>query len=131
MVWNAPAIWRSVSCDESRRFFLKDARRVEDPSNDVVDELGFGERLVAALVGNDPQSSSKEPDSKSIQRPQGETRERIERGMGKRELLGSDERVCEGRCFVNGRNDNQVPDTIGDAAVRLVISADMPERAHI
>lgn len=51
--------------------------------------------------------------------------------MGKRELFWSDERVGKGRGFVNGRDDNQVPDTVGDAAVRLVISADMPERAHI
>lgn len=51
--------------------------------------------------------------------------------MGKRELFGSDERVGEVRGFVNGCNDNQVPDTVGGVAVRLVISADMPERAHI
>lgn len=77
VVWNTPAIRRSASCDKREDFFRQHARRVKNPSHDVVDELGFGERLMATLVGNDPQSRSKEADSEAIQRPQSETRKRI------------------------------------------------------
>ena len=33
-------------------------RRVDNPSNGVVDRLGFGKRLVSTLVANDPESGS-------------------------------------------------------------------------
>ena len=37
-----------------------DVRRVEDPTNGVIDQFGLGEGLVATFVGDDPNPGSDE-----------------------------------------------------------------------
>ena len=49
------------------------APRVKEPAYGVVDRLRGGERLVTALVRDDPETGSEETSPKAVQRPDSET----------------------------------------------------------
>ena len=84
---------------------------MEDPANGVVDCLALGERLVTALVGNDPEASRKEADKEGVERPEHEARGGVEVGVGQRDVLWGEERVEEVGELVEAQDDDTVHDT--------------------
>ena len=81
---------------------------MEDPANGVVDCLALGERLVTALVGNDPEASRKEADKEGVERPEHEARGGVEVGVGQRDVLWGEERVEEVGELVDGADDHDI-----------------------
>ena len=79
------------------KFARRDSRRVEDPADGVVDGLALRERLVAALVGDDPEAGAEETDK------EGEYLEGDEVG-GEREPDGEGGRD-------EGENEDELPST--------------------
>ena len=66
---------------------------MEDPSNGVVKRLGLRERLVPALMCNNPETGGSETRRKSVQRPEREAGGGVEPWAREREGLGVDEGV--------------------------------------
>lgn len=91
---------------------------VKDPADGIVDELGLGERLVTAFVGNNPETGHDETVGERIERPEGETSEGIEVRMGKVELLRCDERVEVLGTLADASDEEKVPDTDTDVSVK-------------
>ena len=87
------------------------SRRVEDPSDGVVDRLALRERLVSALVGNNPEARREEADKEGVERPEGEARGGVEVGAGEREVLWGEERVEVAGGGVKATNDDHIHDT--------------------
>ncbi len=85
---------------------------MQDPTDRSVHRLGFGERLVPALVRNDPEAGCEETRPKAIQRPDRETGKGIESGVGQRDGLRIDKGVSFRYQRVEGRNNDQVLDTV-------------------
>lgn len=65
--------------------------RVDDPANNVVVQLGWGEGLVTALVGKDPETSTKETLHEGVEAPKDEA------DWVGGDCLGGDEVVEEGK----------------------------------
>ena len=95
------------------KFAGRDSRRVEDPADGVVDGLALRERLVAALVGDDPEAGAEETDKEGVERPEGEARGGVEVGAGERDVLWGDERVEVAGRGVDGANDDDVHEAGG------------------
>ena len=91
---------------------------MKDPADGIVDELGLGERLVTAFVGNNPETGHDETVGERIERPEGETSEGIEVRMGKVELLRCDERVEVLGTLADASDEEKVPDTDTDVSVK-------------
>lgn len=66
---------------------------MQDPSNSVVDKLGFRESLVPAFVSNDPQPGGEEAGPEAVQGPKGERRGGVEVGVWQGECFRRDEAV--------------------------------------
>lgn len=60
----------STLIDSLGQAVAKYLRRVEDPSDSVVDSLAGGECLVTTFVGNDPKSGGGETGAESVKRPE-------------------------------------------------------------
>ena len=88
--------------------------RVADPADGVVQDLGGRERLVAALVRQDPQPGAEETLHEGVQRPE------CPAEQGRRNLLGRDEAVEE----VEGdREAGHVPGDVPQAPQRRAFEA--------
>ena len=89
-------------------------RRVEEPTDGVVDRLGLGKRLVTALVGDDPEAGAEESDKEGVERPEGEARGGVEVGAGEREVFWGEERVEVAGGGVKAADDDHIHDTGAD-----------------
>jgi hypothetical protein len=94
-----------------------DLRRVEDPTDGVVDCLRLGKRLVTALVGDDPETSGEETGPEGIERPEGETCDGIEERMGQGQRGRVDERVQVLSQPVEAVDDRHVPDAVNSRSL--------------
>lgn len=79
---------------------------MEDPTDRVIEGLGRGEGLVAALVGDDPQSSGEEAGEEAVESPEGEGGGKREVGMW--DVLGSNERLKVLGAFPKSADDKEV-----------------------
>lgn len=91
-------------------------RRVEHPTDGVVDDLGLGKRLVTALVRDDPKAGGKKAGKECVERPKHEARGRVEVRVGESDVLGPEERVEEIGSLVNGGDDCRVHHTEDDGS---------------
>ena len=85
---------------------------MEDPANGVVDCLALGERLVTALVGDDPEAGHDEAVGERIQRPEREAGEGVEVRARQGDVLGRDECIKVIRSLPEGRDKEEVPDAV-------------------
>lgn len=58
----------------------EDSRRVKNPADSVVNSFGLGERLVTALVSDNPKTSGYKTGGKAVEGPQSELGEGVEVG---------------------------------------------------
>ena len=89
----------------------QDLRGVEDPTNCVVDELGLGECLMTALVGDDPKTSHDEAVSEGVEGPKRNASERIQVRTGKVDILGRDKSIRIRSSYVYDSGQDEIPDT--------------------
>lgn len=91
---------------------LRYIRRVDEPTDGVVDGLRLGEGLVTTLVPDDPEAGPKEARPEPIQSPKREAERCIEVRVGKRESSGSNERVQVSGTLVEAENDKGIPNAV-------------------
>ena len=91
---------------------------MQDPTNRVVDELGLGVRLVTALVGDDPEAGHDEARTERVELPDGEAEDRVEVGVREADLLRSNDRIEVRRGFVDGCDQDEIPDADGGRVSR-------------
>lgn len=89
-----------------------DLRRMQSPTNTIVDKLGFREGLVTTLMANDPETSREETGPEAIQAPERETSEPVRERMGQVDNSRINECVQESRSLVDGANHKGVPKTV-------------------
>ena len=89
---------------------------MEDPAYSVVNRLAGGERLVTTLVGDNPESGSREADAEAVERPEAEFGEAVEGGVREVEVFGSDERVEGVEGVDEGGDDDDVLDNVQTGA---------------
>lgn len=87
---------------------------VADEARGVVQDLGGREGLVAALVGQNPETGAKEALDDGVETPEGRAR----RGPG--DVLGSDEVVGEGK---GEAETGDIPEDVGEAAQARALEA--------
>lgn len=85
---------------------------MEDPADEVVDELRLRERLVAAFMGNDPETCSDQASGKTVKGPEGKAGKGIVGGRGKGNVIRGEERfdICGG--FINDTDEEEVPNAM-------------------
>lgn len=83
-------------------------RRVENPTNRVVDELAGREGLVATLVGNNPETGRRQTDAETVEGPETPLGHSVESGMRKLDVLWGDVRVERLECVDETSNDHGV-----------------------
>lgn len=86
---------------------------MQNPANCVVDKLGLRERLVTALMSQDPEAGHDKTVRERIKRPQSKASERVEVGVRKADVLGRNKRVRVFGSLVNGGDQDEIPDTDG------------------
>jgi hypothetical protein len=82
---------------------------VEDPTDQVIDELGVRVCLVATLMSDNPKPGSHEASGKAVQRPEGKAGERIGGRRWKGNVLGGNERFDVRGRFINDTDEEKVP----------------------
>jgi hypothetical protein len=85
---------------------------MQNPADEVIDELGFRERLMTTLVSNDPETSCDKASGKSVEGPERKAGNGIKVGRGKGEMLGGEKGLNVRGNFINDGNEKQVPDTV-------------------
>lgn len=87
-------------------------RRMDNPTNSIVDKLGFRERLMATLMSNDPETSREEAGPEAVEGPERETSEPVSVWVGKLNYGGVNERVEVGCRLVDATNHEAVPNAV-------------------
>lgn len=90
---------------------------MQDPPNRVVDELGLGVRLVAALVRAHPDAGHWETRREGVECPPGHPEGGVGIQTGQVEVLWRDQRVNQGGDLIYASDEDEVPD-----AIRLLIT---------
>lgn len=72
---------------------------------------------MAALVSKDPQAGHDEAIGEPVECPDSDVRERVQVRAREAEVLGRDEGVEDRSRFVDGSDENEVPDTVNNTFV--------------
>jgi hypothetical protein len=63
---------------------------MDNPTSEIIDELGIGECLMAALMANDPETGKDKASGESVEGPERKAGDGIKDGRGKKYMLGGE-----------------------------------------
>lgn len=82
---------------------------MQEPADNMVDGLRLRERLMPALVGDDPKACAYKARGYGVGAPESKRCSRVKGWARQRQVLGSDQRVQELGALVEASKEQEVP----------------------